>query len=197
MDGISSEMPAAPDNIAVSLRKSRRVRILFVFLTVLLEPCEDSVYEIVEPLGSGSMGEVSHAFETDLRRNAAVKVLPLGNFDQPRLNLCSSSLARRAKRQRPQPPTMESNQAYLERDLVAWARATATVIAITTQYLHPHPRGRSRGGRRADQRRSDPTRKSLKTCREFHKQIPNSGRNFVTKKPDVSWPRSIWSPSLF
>jgi serine/threonine protein kinase len=192
-------MPAPPDNIAASLRKSRRVRILFVFLTVLLEPCEDSVYEIVEPLGSGSMGEVSHAFETDLRRNAAVKVLPLGNFDQPRLNLCSSSLARRAKRQRPQPPTMESNQAYLERDLVAWARATATVIAITTQYLHPYPRprGRSRGGRTADQRRSDPTHKTLKAGREFHKQIPNYGRNFVTKKPDASWPRSTWSPSSF
>lgn len=62
MDGINSEMPAPPDNIAASLRKSRRVRILFVFLTALLEPCEDSVYEIVEPLGSGSMGEVSPRF---------------------------------------------------------------------------------------------------------------------------------------
>ena len=192
-------MPAAPDNIAVSLRKSRRLRILFVFLTVRLEPGEDSVYGIVEPLESGGVGEVSHAFERDLGRNPAVKVLPLYNFDQPGFNLRCPSLARRAQRQCPQPVTMESNQAYLERDLVSWARAAATAIVITAQYLHPHPgpRRRSRDGRTADQRRSELTRKTLQAGGQFHKQIPNSGRNFVRRKPDVSWPRSIWSRSSF
>src|ERR1700759_96930 len=86
-------MPAAPDSIAASLRKSRRLRILFVFLTVRLEPGEDSVYGIVEPLESGGVGEVSHALKRVFRENLAV--LPFYKFDQPRLNLRYPSLARR------------------------------------------------------------------------------------------------------
>src|ERR1700761_4967165 len=143
-------MPAAPDSIAASLGKSRRVRRIFVFLTARLETGEVSVYGIVEPLESGGVGEVSHALKRVFRENLAV--LPFYKFDQPRLNLRCPHLARRAQRQCPQPVTMESNQAYLERDLVARERAAATAILVPPQYLHPNPgpRRRSRGGRTAD-----------------------------------------------
>jgi len=138
------------------------------------------------------------AFERDLRRNAPVKVLPFGSCDQPRRDFRSLSLAGRAQCHRQRPSTTEWNQAYLERDLVAGARAAKTAIAIATQYLHSHPRprGRSRDGSTADQRRSDLTRKTLKTGSEFHKQ-PVSDRNFVTRRPVASWPRSTSSLSSF